>query len=339
MTSSQDKVRTGPGSPDGSQPVISIVVPAHNVDRFLAETLRSICAQTESRWECVVVDDGSTDGTRAVAESVAARDARIKVLRQANRGAAAARNAGFRATDPASQFVTFMDSDDVWLPHAFETLLRRLAQRPDAIGAHGLAEFIDATGHLIDEGTYSQKGRERLGRKGRELVVWPLESPTDFDVLINGNVLFPPGLVLARRSVYEKTGPFDEAFNGPEDWDMLIRLSRHGHLEFVDEVILHYRRHDTNLGARTTVPRQAWLVRCKAFHSPENSPEQQRAAKLGWRAYQKRMAAEAWLMAHEALASRRLPSAAQQLARIGVFAARYVRGYPSPRIHSSPLRW
>ncbi|MGB9184654.1 MAG: glycosyltransferase family 2 protein [Solirubrobacteraceae bacterium] len=320
-------------------PLISIVVPTYNSGRFLGANLESISAQTERRWECVVVDDGSADDSAVIAESFAASDARFRVVTQPNRGASAARNAGFRATDPGSQYVTFMDSDDVWLPDALETLLGRLEQRPAAIGSHGLAEFIDANGQLVDEGAYSERGRRRLGRHGRRLIAWPLDWPTDFDVLINGNVLFPPGLLLTRRRIYAAAGPFDESLSGAEDWDMLIRLSRYGHFEFVNELILHYRRHDRNLGAAVSVPKQAWVVRCKAFHSPENSPEQRRAAKLGWRAYQKRLASEAWELARVSFACRRFRGAAMELGRIGAFCARYIRGSPSPRVRSSPLRW
>lgn len=320
-------------------PLISIVVPMYNSGRFLGATLESISTQTEQRWECVIVDDGSTDDSVMIAQSFAATDPRLCVRRQPKSGPSAARNAGFRASDPRSQYVTFMDSDDVWLPDALETLLLRLEERPAAIGSHGLAEFMDAHGQLVEEGAYAERGRRRLGRQGRRLVEWPLTWPTDFDVLINGNVLFPPGLLLTRRCAYEAAGPFDESLTGPEDWDMLIRLSRYGHFEFVNEVILHYRRHDRNLGAAVSIPKQAWLVRCKAFHSPENSPAQRRAAKLGWRAYQMHLAAGAWDSVRASFARRRFRSAAKELVRIGAFWARYIRGWPSPRVRSSPLRW
>src|SRR5207237_4739770 len=117
------------------------------------------------------------------------------------------------------------------------------------------------------------RGRRRIGVVGRRRVELALDSPTDFAVLVNGNVLFPPGLLLARRNAYERAGRFDSWFRGPEDWDMLIRLSRQGYLAFENEVILLYRNHDSNLGAAPGIERAAWLVRCKAFHSPENTDE------------------------------------------------------------------
>ena len=318
-------------------PAIAVVVPAYNAARFLAATLESVLAQHETRWECMIVDDGSSDGTAQIAFAFCALDARFRLFQQANQGASAARNAGFRRT--SAPYVTFMDSDDVWAPGALAVLLERLQAHPEAVGSHGLAEFIDAGGQPIHPGVYPAMGRMRLGREGRRLVRWPPSRPTDFDVLINGNVLFPPGLLLARRSTYESAGPFDESLNGPEDWDMLIRLSRYGPLEFVDEVLLRYRRHDHNLGAGTTVAHQAWLVRCKAFHSPENSPEQRRAAKSGWRAYQIYLAHDARRAIGSALRRREIRSAAKDIARLGAFLVRYVRGWPHPRVKSAPLRW
>jgi glycosyltransferase involved in cell wall biosynthesis len=322
-----------------SEPLISIVVPAYNVGTFLPATLESIIAQTESRWECIVVDDGSSDDTHSVAMEYQLNDSRIRVFRVENGGASHARNEGFRRTSPGAEYVSFMDSDDVWLPHALETLLSRTSGNREAIGSHGLGDFIDAVGKPLTPGFWAERGRNRFGVEGHRLVRWPLDRPTTFSVLINGNVLFPPGLVLARRRAYELAGPFDEALNGPEDWDMLIRLSRLGDLEFVNDVILHYRRHASNLGANISVPHQAWLVRCIGFHSPENSESQRDIARRGWRAYQVRMAGDRLASAMRALARGRLKTAADQAARLPVYAWRYLRGYPRPRVRREPLVW
>jgi hypothetical protein len=158
-------------------------------------------------------------------------------------------------------------------------------------------------------------------------------------VLINGNVLFPPGLVLAHRWAYDRVGPFDESFHGAEDWDMLIRLSRLGHLMFVDQVILHYRRHDANAGATAGIPWQAWLVRCKGFDSPENSPAQRVAARRGWRAYQRLMIEHRVRAMRDAATARRISDLADNMARVPVHALRYVRGRPLPRFVRPPLSW
>lgn len=320
-------------------PLISVVVPAYDAGRFLAATLESVAAQTEQRWECLVVDDGSSDDTYEIASGFARRDPRFRAFRVEHGGASNARNEGFRRLDAASRFVTFMDGDDVWLPHALETLLGRLEPDGALVGSHGLAEFVDADGHAYAPGVYADAGRDRWGLEGRRLIRWPLDRPTTFDVLVNGNVLFPPGLLLARREAYERTGPFDGSLAPAEDWDMLIRLSRLGDLGFVNDVILLYRRHDANMGAQSVTPTQAWLVRCVAFHSPENSPAQRRSARLGWRAYQVRMAAQRLREAAAALRGGRLREACDRTARVGVHAWRYARGYPRPRVRREPLAW
>lgn len=329
------------GSGNGSRdvaPLVSIVVPAYNMSAYLEATLRSIQLQTETHWECVVVDDGSTDDTYQLALRVTAGDLRFTVLKQPNSGASAARNRGYRATCPKSSWISFMDSDDVWRPHALETLLAN-AQRPGTVGAHGLAELVDATGRPAAPGSYSERGRNRLALQGRSLRRLPLDRPTDFDVLINGNVLFPPGLVLASRSAYEQAGRFDEQLKGPEDWDMLIRLSRFGSLTFVNDILLDYRRHGSNLGAHPDVPRQAWLVRCLNFWSRENSPEQRQRARQGWRAYQRLLRTEQVRLVGQSLVRGQVRVGTTAAVRAGVYTLRGWRGFPLPRVTRSPLAW
>lgn len=322
-----------------SVPSISVVVPAFNRERFLAETLDSLVGQSIESWECIVVDDGSTDATFDIAQNYAARDPRVRAVRIKNHGASAARNFGFLLTDRRSEFVTFMDSDDIWLPGALETLRSRAMAEPGAVGAHGLAETIDEDSAVMNPGAYSARGRRRLGVEGSRLIEWPLDRPTDFSVLINGNVLFPPGLVLARRSVYEVVGRFDECLKGAEDWDMLIRLSRHGHLAFCNEVILLYRMHGENLGSRAGIAGWAWLVRCKAFHSPENSQEQAQTARCGWKGYQRLMMEERLRDAAARARTGRRLEAIGLLARVPLHVYRLLRGYPTPRTSWTSQPW
>jgi len=104
-----------------SPPCVSIVVPVFNADRFLATTIGSVKAQTLRDWELILVDDGSTDDSRALCRSYAAQDDRIKVIVQENSGPAAARNTGVRAA--AGEFICFLDADDILFPDALTTLL------------------------------------------------------------------------------------------------------------------------------------------------------------------------------------------------------------------------
>ena len=320
-------------------PTISVVVPAFDAGRFLASTLESVRGQSFESWECIVVDDGSSDGTRDVAEAFAAADSRFRSLSIPNRGECGARNVGFRATSPDSRYVAFMDSDDVWLPQCLESLRARLESDTAAVGAHGLAETIDEDGSRVAGESFSTYGRRRTGVQGGRLVEWPRAWPTTFDVLINGCTVFPPGVVLARREAVQRAGRFDERFTAGGDWDMLIRLSRQGHLSFVDDVVLLYRKHRSNMSAKPGADRQIWLVRCKGFHSPENDAGQRDSARRGWRAYQRNLLRQRVVRGFQLAAARRLGAALGEVARVPVHALRLVRGYPTPRLVRASEPW
>jgi glycosyltransferase involved in cell wall biosynthesis len=321
-----------------AMPLISIIVPAHDAGRFLAATLDSVLAQTHGAWECIVVDDASQDDTLAIADGYAEADSRIRAFRIPHGGVSAARNAGFRAGSERAEYATFMDSDDVWVPGALEALLDRARSDPAAIGAHGVAEFIDESGQVVRPGEYATRGRHRVGLVGHRLQEIPIEAPTDFSLLMSGTAVFPPGLILVKRAAYLSAGPFDESLTVGEDWHMLVRLSRSGPIAFLPDVILYYRRHDANLGASNGTPEGVHRALCASFHSSLNSAEQRHIARRAWRAGQRqrlqRSGAE--------IRSRGLHSPARTavaLTRCSVFALRFVRGYPRPVIHQPELTW
>ena len=95
-------------------PVVSVITPAYNAERYIEHTLESALRQTFREFELLVVDDGSTDGTAAIAQRYAEKDARFRVLRQTNRGIAAARNLAMRRA--RGRYLALLDSDDLWFP-------------------------------------------------------------------------------------------------------------------------------------------------------------------------------------------------------------------------------
>ncbi|MFM9614881.1 glycosyl transferase family A [Streptomyces sp. V2] len=107
-------------------PRLSVVVPVYNVELFLDECLQSLTDQTFTDWEAVVVDDGSTDGSLAIAERWAAKDDRIRVVPQQNQGLGPARNTGVAHLTDGTEFVAFVDSDDIVLPDAYERFIASL---------------------------------------------------------------------------------------------------------------------------------------------------------------------------------------------------------------------
>ncbi|MGW3042364.1 glycosyltransferase family 2 protein [Kitasatospora sp. NPDC001159] len=107
-------------------PRLSVVVPIHNVERYLRECLDSIAAQTFEDFECVMVDDGSTDDGPLIAKAYAATDRRFRLVQQENKGLGAARNTGWRHLTPGTDYLAFVDSDDTLPPHAYELMIRTL---------------------------------------------------------------------------------------------------------------------------------------------------------------------------------------------------------------------
>lgn len=111
----------------GLNPKFSIIIPVYNAEKYLADAVASVQAQSYDEWECVVVDDGSEDATGLIADKLAAEDGRIKVIHQTNAGVGAARNAGL--DEATGEWVGFLDSDDELHPMALEILAKVAAER------------------------------------------------------------------------------------------------------------------------------------------------------------------------------------------------------------------
>src|SRR5262245_58991929 len=111
-------------------PRVSILIPLFDGEAFIGESLASVRAQTVEDWEAIVVDDGSSDGGAAIAAEAAARDARIRLLRQANAHTQAARNTALAAA--RGEWIALLDQDDVWLPEKLARQLDLAARQPRA---------------------------------------------------------------------------------------------------------------------------------------------------------------------------------------------------------------
>ena len=141
----------------GSLPVVSVVVPVFRSERFVADTIRSVLAQTLGDFELIVVDDGSPDRSIAICRTFS--DPRIRYEHQANRGLAAARNAGIRSA--RGRFVAFLDSDDLWAPGKLAHHVAHLESRPEVGVSYGYSMFIDENGERM--GSYQVLGKELTG--------------------------------------------------------------------------------------------------------------------------------------------------------------------------------
>lgn len=203
---------------------VSAVIPVHNGEDYVAEAVRSVLGQTLPVAECIVVDDGSTDGTAAVLASFGAD---ITVIRQSQGGVSRARNAGAQAA--RGELVAFLDHDDEWLPAKTERQLAALEpgqtmivcalQVIDAHGVEGEVKRLGPIDHLV-EGMLMFDGTPTLSCSSSGLV---------------------------RREAFLAVGGFDPALSMSADWDLLLRVLLEDGLGYVDEPLVRYRVHGSNM--------------------------------------------------------------------------------------------
>lgn len=248
---------------------VAIIMPTYNVERYLAETLDSVIAQTHSDWELLIVDDGSRDETVRVAQDYAQRDARIRVMTQANQGGAAARDNGFREVSSQTQAVMFFDHDDRMHPNSLALLTQALEEHPESPAAYGLASYMDAQGQPYRVGHYERFLRRRRRLHENRLVRMAPNEPATFEALLVNNWI-PIGGILMRQEAKRIAGAFDAATAYAHDWDFWLRLSLQGPIAFVDEPVYDYRIHPASMSNNTSKLHSSELaVREKFIRAPE----------------------------------------------------------------------
>jgi glycosyltransferase involved in cell wall biosynthesis len=194
-------------------PRVTVVIAAFNAANTISSALKSVLAQTEQRFEVVVVDDGSTDDT---ATSVASfEDPRVRLVTQRNRGPSAARNTGLRAA--RGEYISILDADDLWLPQYLEVMT-------GALEADQNAAFAYTDAWVLEDGTGRIRRRSAMSYQRPPTTV---PDPRSFYLLLlERNFVYTS--VTARRSVLEAAGGYDETLGTGEDWDLWLRISAAG---------------------------------------------------------------------------------------------------------------
>lgn len=198
--------------------LVSVVMPAHNADRFLKESIESVVAQSYENWELLLVDDGSRDRTREIADAFARRDSRIRVFHHEKaRGPAEARNTALE--NAKGQYVAFLDSDDVWLTEKLQVQVGLMKKHDWAMSFH---EYRRMT---VD-------GKE-VGR----LIRVPTER--SYSQLLKHNVV---GCLTAMVDV-AKTGPIRMRAEGYDDFILWLDVLKRGYKAYgIQQDLARYRR-------------------------------------------------------------------------------------------------
>jgi glycosyltransferase involved in cell wall biosynthesis len=228
--------------------MISCIVPVFNGERYLSEALDSILQQTYTRHEIIVVDDGSTDATPAVA----ARYGRsVRYIRQDNRGPQAARNAGVSSAQ--AEFIAFLDSDDVWHPAKLERQIACFGRRPELdLCVTKLQNFWAP--ELADE----------AARLKHHRLAQPLPG-------------YVTDTLLARRALFDRVGPFAPGLRFGDDTDWFLRAAEcSAVMELLPEVLVYRRIHGRNISMERGGARMSGDMRDGLFEVLKLSLERRR---------------------------------------------------------------
>ena len=184
-------------------PIVSVIIPAYNAEKTILATLESVQKQTLLDIELIVIDDGSTDRTVDLANTL--QDSRLKVFSYQNGGVSVARNRGIQHA--IGDFISFIDADDLWMPDKLQLQLEALQRNSEAGVAYSWTTFVDEKGTVL----YAQ---EPVFHEGN---VYPQLLVENF--ILNGSN------VLIRRRLVESVGEFYVPLKYAEDWDFYIRLA------------------------------------------------------------------------------------------------------------------
>ena len=190
-------------------PLVSVVIPAFNAASVIAETLDSVCAQTFQDFEVIIVDDGSTDETAAVAREFCAADARFTLIQQPNGGPSVARNTAVEHA--RGEWIAFLDADDVWLPEKLARQMELFREDPRANFLFTNYYFWDGSRNF--SAYYRQSRPLPEGDAGRQLVF---------------ACVYGCSAVVVRRETLQAVGPFDPDLPFAQDWDMWLRIAERG---------------------------------------------------------------------------------------------------------------
>ena len=203
--------------------MVSVVIPAYNDERYVAEAIASVLGQTWRELECIVVDDGSTDSTSEIVAAI--QDSRLKYLYKDNEGTvSAARNQGISAA--RGSFIAFLDADDVWLEDKLERQMQVLLRHPDVGLVYCGYAITDASLHPQMLLTPDPAGADLLGM-----------------LLLEANGLGCGSTAVVRKSLLDSHGAFRTELSVSADVDFVTRLAAHAPIAPVGGCLVLYRSH------------------------------------------------------------------------------------------------
>ncbi len=212
--------------------MVSVIIPCYNQEKYIAEALESVWNQTYNNWECLVVNDGSTDSSVNIINKYTRKDKRFKLINQENKGVAAARNHGFQKA--SGSYIQFLDADDLLLPDKLEKHVDFLINHPDVDIVYCVYQHLYQKNGQIEQYTFT------------DISIDPLEN---FLFHWDRGVSIPPHAPLYRKNLWEEHDlPYPTDYNDRyEDWVFWVvtALKKPIFSQTVKPLVL-YRIHDNN---------------------------------------------------------------------------------------------
>ena len=209
-------------------PKVSVIIPCYNRDHYISETIQSVLSQSYQNIELIVVDDGCTDGSRAILEGYGSKITLFEHPERVNKGQSAAINVGLNAA--TGEYIAILDSDDLFLPTKIEKQVLFLESNCEIGLVYCNGHSVNATGEKI--GIFY--GSDHV------------EESSPARLLMDCYFLLPNNS-LVRKSLYDEVGGFDESLRSAQDHDMALRIAERTKMGYIDEVLFCYRRHKNSI--------------------------------------------------------------------------------------------
>lgn len=210
-------------------PKCTVIVPVFNSERWIESTLRSIQNQSYSSWECLVINDGSTDDSRLFIEEFVRDDSRFKLINTNNQGVAKARNLGI--LNALGEFLAFLDADDIWLPNKLELQLESLTN--DIFADYTLADYI-----LFKDSTLKIVARVHLKKLNTMIHHW-------FNFTGDGPAA--ASTLMIKKASITRVGGYNTELRSTADLDLMLRLQNKFKYIPTVKILVGYRIHDKQM--------------------------------------------------------------------------------------------
>ena len=250
----------------GRAPTVSVLLPVYNGSPYFRAAVDSVLAQTFEDFECLILDDGSTDDSAQIADELASRDARVRVIHSENRGLVASLNTLVEAA--RGEFIARMDADDLCMPTRLERQVEFLRRHPDTVCVGSSYWMMDEAGRTITQ------------------ILPPLDDASIQDQALRGHSTISHPSAMLRTAALRRLGGYRAAYFPAEDLDLWLRLGELGRLANLPQPLIRYRVHAGSISARAVLGRQREAARraCVDAWARRRMEDRQFEAVNDWRA-------------------------------------------------------